>query len=328
MTVLVTGAPGWLGTRLVRRLIHQGVPVRCLIYPSDWSLDDAAQRLHGAELMSGDIRNEHDVARAMRGVQCVMHLAGARHPWRTNALRTINVDGTRVVARAARQHGVEHIIHASSISVFGNNTRPDVALTETDRPSPRTAYGRTKLWSESALRLSCGNDVATTILRPGPFYGPGQSASFRLLSRLVLTGTAPDVAGSVARQSLAHVDNVVDAFIAAYQTPNTGHRTALIADARPYSMAELLAAVADAHSQPLRTLPVPMLVSRAAERVAAIADQAFGLHVGLLTMAGEFGRNRWCDVRHAKTELGYVPKRDLEVGMREAWAEENATERV
>jgi nucleoside-diphosphate-sugar epimerase len=321
MKVLVTGAPGWLGTRLVRRLVSNGERVRCLVYPNDWSFDAAKQVLPGAQIITGDIRNSEIVDQAMQGIHTVFHLAGARHSWRTGVLRSINVDGTKNIGRAARIHGVNHVIHTSSISVFGNNVEPNRPLTELDKPTPRTAYGRTKLWSEAALRLECGASVRTSILRPGPYYGPGQSASFKLLSRLVTSGIAPNVGGSLARQSLAHIDNVVDALIAASLQPQDGHRTMLVADATPYSMAELLAAVAKAHKLPLRTLPIPMSLSRASERLACTADRSLGLHVGLLTMAGEFGRNRWCSIDHASKQIGYSPTRFLEDGILEAWLE-------
>ena len=140
---LITGAPGWIGTRLLNRLLsdspanpnlnnlHQPGPLRALILPgSDPSRLPRSPRL---ELCSGDVRRPHDLCDFFKGGEgaTVLHCAGVVHPARrVSELYEVNVLGTRNILKAAEQSGVRRVVVLSSNSPFGNNPRRDHTFNE------------------------------------------------------------------------------------------------------------------------------------------------------------------------------------------------------
>jgi len=208
MTVLVTGASGFLGRAITRCLLRNGVAVRALIRPGRGV--DAA----GAEVCEGDVCDAASVARAVQGVEGVVHAAArvaTTGAWEEFA--EVNVRGTRRVIGAAVAAGVRCIVHVSSLSVYAVPADGVTVTEETPYESEAEArghYSRSKLAADRAALHSARQGAPVVVLRPGVLYGPGkrpplarQSVSagpFRLL---------------LARPGyilpLAYVDNVADA---------------------------------------------------------------------------------------------------------------------
>ncbi len=313
--MLVTGAPGWLGSRLARRLLDSGRRVRCLVYRDDWSKTAALEVLAGAELVFGDVRHPGAVAAALRDVGTVFHLAAARHPRTVRDYTSVNVDGTRQLASAAERLGVEHVVFVSSLSVHGHNSDPNVAFDEASPLAPKTAYAESKRDAEQVLLSTI---VPTTILRPGPFYGPGQTEGMARLMRLVARGAVPVFRGALdRRRSYVHVDNVVEALLLAERREPLGGAL-LIGDARPHSTSELIEAMAAALGVTLRLVSIPLGLSRIAELGARLSHRAWGRHLGFLDMAGELGRDAFGRIDAARRVLGYAPMLTLADGMTQA----------
>ncbi|MFT5430952.1 MAG: nucleoside-diphosphate-sugar epimerase [Myxococcota bacterium] len=323
-SVLVTGVPGWLGTRLVKRLKAQQRHVRCLVYPGHWDASHLGRypELDGTDVVVGDIRDPDCAADATRGIHTVFHLAGVRHPSRTRDLDSINIDGTRSIANAASTAGVSRFVHVSSISVHGHNLGADEPFEESRTPQPFTAYARSKMGSEAVVEsMAASGKLDAVILRPGPFYGPAQSASMHRLMQLVSKKAAPNVDGSQYLRSFLHIDNAVDALLLAETCRASRAEPYLIADARPYSLHELVSTIADALSTPLRTWDIPRSAARLCETVGYWVPARTGINPASLTMAGEMGRHVFCSISRARTELGYEPHWSLNDGIRQAAAE-------
>jgi dihydroflavonol-4-reductase len=184
--VFVTGATGFLGRWLAPRLFQEGYHLRLLVRSqSDTSWMGAAGLLDEpkrVELVQGDITDQELIGQAMRGCRHVVHAAGYFRLWGAseNFLRT-NVTGTRVVAEAAIQAGVEKVVYVSSVAVVGVPP-PGMEIDEDVPCAPADAYQESKLEAERVLRdLSAIAGLPVVILRPGAFYGPGSRYGFNRL---------------------------------------------------------------------------------------------------------------------------------------------------
>src|ERR1700690_3838626 len=154
MISLVTGASGFVGQAIVRRLLADGDRVRALTLPGDRRLPelrglDADGRL---EVVEADVTDPDAVAAHMAGVERVFHTAALVHGWHAwERYRAVNVGGTRNVARAAHAHGVTRFVHVSTSDVFGI-PRGDELIDETPRPrGGREPYQDTKIEAERWL---------------------------------------------------------------------------------------------------------------------------------------------------------------------------------
>src|ERR1700733_10440584 len=141
-TVLVTGATGFIGGRLVERLIQQGeVQVRCIV--RDASTTAPLNRLP-VELLPMDLRNGNEMNRAMKGVDYVFHCA---YDWRS---RSQNLNGLRNIVEACATHSVKRLVHVSTFSVY--DPFPDGPLTEESPDGDRASvYVETKLDLEKII---------------------------------------------------------------------------------------------------------------------------------------------------------------------------------
>ncbi len=172
LRVAVTGASGNVGTALLRRLTAPGsgvAEVRGLARrqpPSIAPYDGV--RWHLADL--GETRSEQELTRLLDGVDAVVHLAWALQPGRhPEALRQVNVEGTRRVVRAAVAAGVRHVVHMSSLGAYAPGA-PDAKVAE-DWPTtgvPTSQYSRDKAEAERVVRELVGRHPAITssVVRP------------------------------------------------------------------------------------------------------------------------------------------------------------------
>lgn len=175
--ILVSGGTGYVGRALVQRLAARGDRVRVLTRRAD-----EATLPPGVELARGDLSASEPPIEALRGVRSVVHLAAAlpAEHVASSELERVNVAGTRTLAAAAAACGVRRFVHVSSAGVYGDSATL-APRTEDDVPAPRTAYERSKLEGEHALRAALEqSDVRWTILRPTGVFGAGRPATAAL----------------------------------------------------------------------------------------------------------------------------------------------------
>ena len=185
MNVLVTGASGFIGQPLVRRLLSAGHRVRALVRRAEERV-----ALARAEIEVGDVRDLGAVERATRGMDAVAHLACATGVARERVARAVNVDGTRHLLDAARVNGARRFVFISSISAVRERMGP---------------YGRTKREGEALISAS---GLEWMILRPSLVYGPGPAGLFARLQRSLRGPVMPIIGdGSIAIDPI-NVDDV------------------------------------------------------------------------------------------------------------------------
>jgi nucleoside-diphosphate-sugar epimerase len=324
---IVTGAPGWVGSRFVRLLVGGSNPdwpagrpvpsyarVRCLV-----AAGAAGDDLGEAEIVPGDLRDPATVGRLMRGSDGadVFHLAGVIHPrGRVRELREVNDLGTRLLV--AHSTAVRRLVALSSNSPVGVSRDPAALFDEDTPPRPYMAYGRSKLAMEDAVRRA---PVDAVILRPCWFYGPGQPPRQTQFFRMVREGRAPIVGGGHARRSISYVDAIAAAALLAAVVPAAGGGTYWIADPRPYPVAEIVATVKSvlADDFGLTVAPDRLRLPGMAADLAQFADAALqraGLYNQQLHVLGELNKTIACSVARARSELGWSPGPGLREGMR------------
>jgi 2-alkyl-3-oxoalkanoate reductase len=189
--VCVTGATGFLGGAVLRRLLALGLPVRALARPSE-----RADRLEhcGAEVVRGDLQDSSAITRAVAGAEIVYHVAAmVEAPGDLADFLDANRGGTERVFHAALQQGVRHIVYTSSIAVYG--PAPDGEVIDESspydqKPELRDAYSQSKIQADAIAvafaQKNTGQSIGRpkcsfTILRPGLIYGPGKNLPLGLL---------------------------------------------------------------------------------------------------------------------------------------------------
>ena len=323
MHTLVTGAPGWLGSRLLEVLCH-GDPeigefathpervLRCLVAPRS---DLTGLRKFPVEFVAGDVRQPDSLLAAFQGVQTVIHAAGLVHSKRTKDFYRVNTEGTANVLRAAEMAGVGRVIYISSNSAAGVQQSRSKLMSEEDHPKPYKHYGRSKLLAEQIVQSYFDSGkLETVILRPCWYYGPGQPARQTAFFRMIKSGR-PFVFGDGNNlRSMTYIDNLIQAILLAERAPSAAGDSYWIADDRPYRTVEIYGAVAKLLGVVLRPRHLPAQISWLCEQGDEVLQRA-GLYSTYLHVAGEMVKDIACRVDKAKRELGYSPKVELEEGM-------------
>jgi nucleoside-diphosphate-sugar epimerase len=323
---IVTGAGGWLGTALLHSLTDEqhgvGGTVRVLVRDPG-EAETLARLGDSVEAVVGDLRDPESLRplfAELDGPADLIHTAGVIHPERVADFEAINAEGTRTLARLARVHDIRRMVHVSSNSPFGTNTHPGDRFRNDEPYAPYYGYGRSKMHAELAVLDEVERGLDAVIVRPPWFYGPHQPPRQTTFFRMVRTGRFPVFGRGEQQRSMVYVDNLVDGVRLAQLADVPAGRGWWIADARPYSVAEIVDTVgralsAEGFDVSPNHLRVPDLVGRIAERADGFL-QGRGIYHQQIHVLGEMNKNIACDIDVARSELGYEPQIELFEGMR------------
>lgn len=260
MTILITGADGFVGAALCDRLRNEVIPLRGVVRRLKPPLD-SDQNMAAV----GDISARTDWSSALQDVTEVVHLAARMHlmnessPDLISEFRRVNVEGTASLARKAAAHGVRRFVFLSSIKVNGELTGAGQPFTATDAPSPEDPYGVSKCEAEQMLwQIATETGMEVVVLRPPLVYGPGVKGNFIRLMR-VIDKQLPLPLGAIQNQrSLIYLDNLVDAIRVCLTHPKAAGKTFLVSDGEDVSTPELIRRVAAALGRRPLLLPIPV----------------------------------------------------------------------
>ena len=266
---LVTGATGFIGRRVVRRLLSELGPesLVCLVKPPATPLEAAALesfRKTGVRLIDGDLMNSPVSATAAPKIDVVLHLAAnidtnATEPdLRVNHLGTAHLlDWLRPVASGVR------IVYASSVAVHDRDCEPTGPIDEASPLVARTAYGRTKLQGEDIIRGRASTDgYSWTIVRLPTVYGPGQKPG-GLFDQLIQMASTGGLLGRIewpGRTSIIHVDDVAMVMVDLAQRADAAGEIYCIASESPTvgELSERISRLAKCSRSPI-AIPAPAL---------------------------------------------------------------------
>jgi UDP-glucose 4-epimerase len=272
--VLVTGADGFVGKVVCRRLIESGYTPRAGLWSAElWPALQAATPGLVESAILGDLGANPNLGAALKDVSAVVHLAARVHVMHDNAadplheFRRVNVAGTAALARAAVALGVRRLVFVSTAKVNGESTsgRP---FAEEDPPAPQDPYAVSKWEAEEALRsIAAKTGLEVTIIRPPLVYGPGVRANFLRLMRLVERGLPLPLPDTNNRRSLIGVENLADCLVRCATHPGAANQTFMVSDGEDVSTRELVVRLAQPLGRSARFLPVPELALRLAARL-------------------------------------------------------------
>lgn len=314
MKVLVTGAPGWLGSTLVEALIKQGDKVRCLVLEN---INASSLEKLGAKIVRGNLTKRETLKiDDFKGADVVYHCAGIIHPKKIKELYELNFNGTKNILDISIEAGVKRFVFVSSNSPLGVNKRRDILFTENDPYDPYMNYGKSKMLAEEYVNKKFQEGkIETVIIRPCWFYGPNQPLRQTTFFKMIKKGNPILFGDGKNLRSMSYVDNTVQGLILAGTKKNAIGQTYWIADERPYSTIEIYQTVADLLGVKLKPRYIPKFISSNFKILDSILQSA-GLYMQEVHVAGEMDKDIACSIEKAKRELGYNPQIGLREGMR------------
>jgi len=320
--VLVTGGTGFLGRRIVERLISQG---REVSVAGRTPAPDLEAR--GVRFIRVALEDAEGIRAACSGMEAVYHVAAKVGVWgHRSDFFTANVLGTRAVIDGCKVHGVRRLVHTSTPSVVYNGrdlAGADESLSLTTRcPSP---YPLTKAQAEAEVIRAHGVVLKTVALRPHLIWGPGDPHLVpRILSRAG-AGRLRIVGGGRNRVDMVHVENAADAHIAAERALAAkgcpaGGRAYFITNGEPVVLWDWINSLLAGLGRPPVTGRIPLwaasAIGGACEAVWSVIPLP-GEPPMTRFVAAELASDHWFDISAARRDLGYAPRLGMAQGTSE-----------
>lgn len=309
-TVFVTGGSGFVGGKLIERLVADGNDVRALARS-----DAAAARVAelGAVPVRGELSDVDSIAAGCAEAELAFHAAAkaeSRGPWQEFV--AANVDGTRNVLAGCRRAGVRRLVHVGTeAALMAGQPLVNVDETAPLRPDSAAPYPATKAQAEQLVVDANGDGLETVVVRPRFVWGAGDTTLLPALTAMARAGKFAWIGGGRQQTDVAHIDNVVHGLLLAAERGRAGEAYFITDGERAEFRAfvtELLAT--QGVPAPRRSIPLPI-----ARGLAAIGK----------ILPGEAPVDRFTvwvsalectiDISKARTELGYAPVTSREAGL-------------
>lgn len=316
--VFVTGGSGFIGGRLIRRLVADRRRVRALARS-----DQAAEKVAGAgaEPVRGDLSDPAALRAGAEGCELAFHAAAAVLEWgsREEFVRA-NVDGTKHVLDACREAGVRRFVHVGTEAATLAG-QPLVRIDETAplRADSKADYCATKAMAEEAVRAADGDTLQTVVVRPRLVWGTGDTTILPGIVEAVRTGRFRWIAGGRHKTSTTHVDNVVEGLVLGAERGRPGEAY-FVTDGEPVVFRDFITELAGTQDVEIPDKGAPKALAGAVTASSEVVFRALRLKgTPPLTRMAYWLSALECtiDISKARDELGYAPVRTIEDGMAE-----------
>jgi len=320
--ILVTGATGFIGSKLVETLVADGYHVKVLIRrPSAVSVPEKLS----VEVEYGDVRNSESVERAVKDVDIVYHLAAIRGEKLLPRERywDINVKGTKNILEASYKAGIEKFVYCSTEGVLGwfNNPPAD----ESWPYKPIGMYHVTKAEAEKLVkRYMYEKQLPATIIRPVIAYGPTDRGIIFKIARLIKKGMFVFLGHGDFKLHLVYIDNLIQGLQLAGERKCSIGQTYIIADEKPIIFDRLIQIIAETLNVQIPKIHVPiwsaklvgLMLENTYKALLSLGIKKFGDDPILTPMKVDIlSKERFYNISKAKRELGYTPTTDTEKGI-------------
>lgn len=321
MNSLVTGATGFVGATLVKKLVDRGDNVRCLVRKSS---NVAPLKPLGIDLAEGDVKGFESVLKAALGMDCVYHCAAVVGMGTAprSEYYNVNADGTGNVVKACERAGVQTLVYVSTQSVTFD-FRDRVNATEDNPSYPRRykdPYSESKAWGEKMV-LEAGRHgrLRACAIRPTFVWGPGDRLMLPAIAKMAMRNQLFLISGGHSVISPSHVENVCDSIMLAATKEEASGEAFLVTDDENVTIGEFTSKMVEAAGLPKPTKSIPYGLAFA---LAAVVEKFHELpfirkppsmsRYGVAIM----GLNLTFNCEKAKRVLGYRPAVSLDEGMR------------
>lgn len=310
--ILVTGATGFTGGALARRLLADGE--RVTVWARSAERAAPLARL-GAEARTLDIADADAVRAAMAPFDEVYHIAAAFRVEHDSleAFRRVNVTAVRAMLDAARAAGVGRFVHCSTVGVQGEIDDPPAD--ENYRFRPGDFYQQSKMEGELVAREFFGSSLPVSIVRPVGIYGPGDTRFLKLF-RPIRRGRFVMIGRGETLYHLTYIDDLVDGFLLAARRPEAIGEVFTMGGPEYTTLNELVAAIAKAVERPPPRWRIPYAPVHALATACAWTCARLGVEPPLYPRRVEFfGKSRAFSIEKARRLLGYAPRVHLAEGL-------------
>lgn len=311
MRVAVTGATGFLGGHLVTRLLADGCEVVAVVRDRAKA---AALQKRGAAIVLGDLTGRVETP---LNADAFVHAAALSSNWgRRVDFLAANVDGTDTAITLARAMGVRRFVHISSPSIYFRladqlGVQEDIAL-----PTPINPYAETKAIAEQ--RALAATDLQPVILRPRGIYGQGDTALLPRLVRAARRGPLPLLRDGQAVTGLTHVDDAVEAIMAALDAGDAAVGRAINISGEARRVRDIADAACARHGIDVRWRALPTGLALAGARMMETICAALpGRPEPIATVysLGLFAYSQTLDTARAADLLGWQPRISFDEGL-------------
>lgn len=312
--VLVTGATGFTGMALTRKLVEAGLMVSAYARESS---NRAPLNDLNLKWFIGDIADEKKLQQAVKGQQYVFHLAAALRDAKSSEQDywKVHVRSTQVICdEASKNPDFKRYIHVSTIGVHGHIENPPA--TEEYRFNPGDSYQRTKLDAEQwLLRFAGENSLPYTIIRPAAIYGPGDKRLLKLFKMAVKPFFILPGKGNCIYH-LVHVDDLTNAIIIASTHLKAPGEVFIIGADEPIAIAEIAGIVAAHFNKKFRVIRLPIGPLFLAADVCEAICKLLKIEPPLYRRRVAFyAKDRNFDVNKMRNVLGYFPQHNNKDGI-------------
>ncbi len=324
--IVVTGATGFLGSAVARRLQATRPHVRVLALGRD-STRGAALQDAGVAFTALDLTDAEGVKHAFAHADVVVHAAALSSPWGAYAdFHAANVIASENVARACVSAGVHRLVHISTPGIH-HDGRPHHGIREDDALPARSVnhYAASKREAERRVLATCSaHGVPVVMLRPRAIFGPGDTAILPRIADALRRGRLRRIGDGTCMVDMSYIDNVVDAILLAADAPaQVSGRAYNISNGEPVRIWEVIDRLADALAVPRPTARIgrrqALLVAGALEsayRVFAPHREPPLLRYGVDLLSIDMT----LDITRARDELGYRPRVSMDEGLAHTFA--------
>ena len=314
----VTGGSGFVGGRLIERLVADGHAVRALAR-SQAAADRVAAL--GAEPVRGELGDPASLEDGAAGCELAFHAAAEVAQWGTREhFVAVNVDGTRNVAEACRAAGVRRLVHVSTEAVLlAGQPLVNVNEYEPTRTDSPALYSSTKAMAEEVVVAANSAALETVVVRPRFVWGRGDTTLLPAMLDAMRSGCFRWIGGGRHLTSTTHVDNVIEGLVLGAQRGRPGG-IYFVTDAEPVVFRDFVSALV--RTQGVEP-PAGELPAGVADALAVSCEAAWRA----LPLPGEppltrfavWVSSRECtiDISRARAELGYAPVRSRKDGLDE-----------
>jgi len=306
-TILVTGANGFVGSRLSAELAQRGKFVSRLVRPNSLMSDSSST------MIVKELTVDSDCSAMLNDIEIIIHLAARVHVMQDTSQNplaeflVVNFHTTVNLAQQAAVAGVKRFVYVSSAKVNGEHTEQGQRFSENDIPNPQDPYAISKWQAELALHeIGKKTGMQIVIVRPPLVYGGRVKANFLKLMWLVDKPLPLPLGNINNSRSMIYVDNLVDALIACATHPNASGQTYLVSDDEHLSTQALVRSLSTVLSKPDRVFPFPVWMLGFLARLVGKSDAVNRLTQSLVI-----------DNSKIKSQLGWHPPFTLEQGLTE-----------